>query len=389
MAKKRYEIFERPLEIPDIRISEMALTAAERAKRYREKKKANAETRESFLETERISQRQLYIPIANKTQREKRATRNNWRKNQRASRNSRENLAHIVTPPSSPTDDIVGAAPPNTHPSSAKRRGRKYIRRDRAKVRRDNMKLKVKLAIADKQSQRYRKRYERLKERHSKSTNSPATKTRKLLKGHVVSNKIRRTLLCHNAVMEQLRVKYRNNASQRKKAFIAKLLRGKILKKCLVTERVRTALGSCSRDRASFGTFAREHRCDALTERQLDTVKAFYERDDVSRLLSGKKDYIIRRKVRKQKRWLQDTIRNIHMRFQIEYTDIPVSYAKFCSLRPFWVITPRIHERDTCLCAKHANVELIADALRRAAVIQSSDIASLQHGKYLLYVRRM
>ncbi|KAF5300282.1 hypothetical protein FQA39_LY11139 [Lamprigera yunnana] len=39
------------------------------------------------------------------------------------------------------------------------------------------------------------------------------------------------------------------------------------------------------------------------------------------------------------------------------------SYQTFCRLRPFWVVTPKINERDTCLCIKHANINLKLTAL--------------------------
>ncbi|KAF5288930.1 hypothetical protein FQA39_LY03809 [Lamprigera yunnana] len=35
----------------------------------------------------------------------------------------------------------------------------------------------------------------------------------------------------------------------------------------------------------------------------------------------------------------------------------------FCRLRSFWMVTPKINERDTCLCIKHANMNLKLTAL--------------------------
>jgi len=48
----------------------MALSAAERAKRYRERKKMDGASKEAFLQKERLRQRNRYVPVADRTLRE-------------------------------------------------------------------------------------------------------------------------------------------------------------------------------------------------------------------------------------------------------------------------------------------------------------------------------
>lgn len=72
------------------RVSEMALTAPERAKRYRERKKQNKESREVFLRKERERQRAHYVPISERSKRDQRKTKRQWRKNQKSCRLHRQ-----------------------------------------------------------------------------------------------------------------------------------------------------------------------------------------------------------------------------------------------------------------------------------------------------------
>ena len=56
-------------------------------------------------------------------------------------------------------------------------------------------------------------------------------------------------------------------------------------------------------------------------------IRSFYERDDVSRVCPGVKDTVTRRGLKKQKRLLNDTIKNLHEKFTQEGNS--VSYSLF------------------------------------------------------------
>ena len=45
--------------------------------------------------------------------------------------------------------------------------------------------------------------------------------------------------------------------------------------------------------------------------------------------------------------------------------DIRISRSMFACLKPFWVIRPRVHDRDTCLCKLHENSRLVHDKLKQ------------------------
>ena len=87
--------------------SEMALTPAERARRYREKKKADAVGREEFLRKEAKRHRDRYTSVEDiASERSKRSLRKRWRANQKFSRTNRKTITEAVnavgTPPQSP-----------------------------------------------------------------------------------------------------------------------------------------------------------------------------------------------------------------------------------------------------------------------------------------------
>lgn len=71
-----------------------------------------------------------------------------------------------------------------------------------------------------------------------------------------------------------------------------------------------------------------------------------------------------------QKRLLLDSISNLHEKFGAEYPEENIGYTTFTRLRPFWVRIPTSKDRDTCLCRKHENVQLLNDKLFQLGVVK-------------------
>lgn len=97
-------------------------------------------------------------------------------------------------------------------------------------------------------------------------------------------------------------------------------------------------------------------------------IQDFFERDDVS----GKRDSITVKKVKKQKSLLLGSLKNLYKKFCEMNKQYKISYTTFCRFRPFWVIIPRVSNRDTYACRLHANAELLVGALHKAGVIDKS-----------------
>ena len=112
------------------------------------------------------------------------------------------------------------------------------------------------------------------------------------------------------------------------------------------------------------------------SNRKTQTVKLFFERDDVSRLTRGKKDTITRKKVKKQKRFLLESPGILHSKFLSEHS-IKISYSRFCAFRPFWVRIPTIKDRETCLCKIHENTKLQVEKCKQLNIIQNTNLPTL------------
>lgn len=102
----------------------------------------------------------------------------------------------------------------------------------------------------------------------------------------------------------------------------------------------------------------------------------FFVDDSVSKMCPGKKDVVKVGLVKKQRRILLDTLTNLHKKYK-EDTGHNISFVSFTRSRPKWVQPPKKSDRDTCTCVKHANMELLIDALRKPKVIQEKNITEL------------
>lgn len=103
-----------------------------------------------------------------------------------------------------------------------------------------------------------------------------------------------------------------------------------------------------------------------------DVIK-FFEQDDVSRVEPGIKDTKTKNKIKKQKRTLMGSLKNLHKKFEAEF-GYSVPYSTFCSFRPFWVLLPNVKNRDTCACEKHENIGLIFEKLKSVKVLKYTDL---------------
>lgn len=137
----------------------MALTAKERARRWRERQKNDPEKHQRYLENEKERYRSRKNSgklkcISELTERQKRSVRKRWRKNQKQKREKDKDIANLITvntPPDSPGNEDIYLV------DGRRSSGRKKVRRDRAKAYREVKKLKVKLQKKEKEIHKYKK----------------------------------------------------------------------------------------------------------------------------------------------------------------------------------------------------------------------------------------
>ncbi|ROL48480.1 hypothetical protein DPX16_2187 [Anabarilius grahami] len=288
---------------------------------------------------------------------------------------NREALRNSDTPPQSP--DNQNAEQPRSGSSRQHLEGKKQSRRASYKLHKEIAQLQHALTKERKLKEKYKKRLQR----SVKQNESSRSKVRELVKNCPVNSRIRKTLLLHEALISDIKRKYQNARNERDKQILAKVTVGKIVKKYRLQRWSEQALGFSKKRRnllksKSLTSFTRK-----TVNRFADTsiqknIKSFFNRDDVSRITTGRKQTITRNKVKMQKRFLVDTMRSLHRKFLAE-NNVRISYSSFCRLRPFWVVHPSLSDRETCQCKLHENLSFLAEKLNQLKLIETSDLERL------------
>lgn len=115
---------------------------------------------------------------------------------------------------------------------------------------------------------------------------------------------------------------------------------------------------------------------NCISSREGQLVRRFFERDDVSRITSGKKCTVTRRKDKRQNRLLTDSLKNLHNKYKAENNRV-ISFTTFYRLKPFWVVAPCENDRDTCLCKLCENMRYTSESLQNLGLIPLCHIDSL------------
>lgn len=104
---------------------------------------------------------------------------------------------------------------------------------------------------------------------------------------------------------------------------------------------------------------------------------AFYERDDISAVMPGKKDTISVRgddgqKQLVQKRLLRANLKIIFFKFQNEFADIKISFSKFATFRPRnCVLAGSSGTHAVCVCPLHENMRLLLKGMTYVMIYAS------------------
>jgi len=256
--------------------------------------------------------------------------------------------------------------------------GRRRRNASRSRCYRQLEKLECDLLNERRRAERFKQRYHRLVKKMAAGTptkchDTPRTKTRKLLRHWSTSHEtVKRTLIFHNAVLDDLRARYAACKSKNAKRKMANLVMGRTVRKCKMQMLCCQSLGFSKKMSTPK---VRQRVCSSTPWRY--AIRDFFVRDDVSRITSGKKETVTRDKTKEQKRYLCDDLLNLHRKFLSENPQFTVSYAMFCRLRPFFVLLPTLRGRETCCCRQHENLQMIANKLVKLHLIKHSNIEDL------------
>jgi hypothetical protein len=104
----------------------------------------------------------------------------------------------------------------------------------------------------------------------------------------------------------------------------------------------------------------------SLSHATIDLVHSFYQSDEYTRMLPGKKDFVsIGYRQHMQKRLILINLKELYVAFKFQHSNLNVGFSKFCSLRPRWCITTNSSGTHcVCVCTYHQNVKLLTDALK-------------------------
>ena len=102
-----------------------------------------------------------------------------------------------------------------------------------------------------------------------------------------------------------------------------------------------------------------------MAQETVDLLNVFYEDDEYSSKLPGKKDYVSIQKGVHEQKWL--VLCNLHelfVAFQESNLDVKIGFCKFCTLCLKWcVIADSSGTHLVCVCTTHQNTILLVDAL--------------------------
>jgi len=355
----------------------MPLSGAERARRYRQKKKQNDEEYANYLTKERAryhkrKERGDVKLVSEMTDREKRGTRRTWRLQKQRQRRKIKDLENLNTPPTSPP----GPFPIRLNNHSNRQR----VRKDRAKAYREIDKLRNKVTEQKKLIERYRKRLYRQSQRQQ-DLESPRTKTKYQLKGQRVSEHTRRQLLFHNALLKGFIEKYRQAKSEKAKKTLSHVFRSDMLKKYRLQTMAKKQLKLTQRqlkpDDNSGKEFQRKPRRSRIIQEMKADIESFLCREENSRMKAGKKSTKTQLGMKRQVYLLSDSLKNLHLKFLAENPRRKMSYALFCRLKPFFVRHATHRDRETCLCKRHENLQFKVNKLKQLGYLRTTDMMTL------------
>ncbi|CAG9790444.1 unnamed protein product [Diatraea saccharalis] len=336
----------------------MPMTAAERQRLYRQRLRDQNPQKYEELRLKNLNRiKKKYVKVSKLTENQKLIQRKNWRKlknNQKKKRDSQEET----------------------------RKSSKEYQRYYKRLKKENEKQKIIINEQRKKIQALQKKVYRQKilldcqisakdseQSHSSNQERPLTpnsQSNEIIQTMTTlseqdKNKVKKVILEKYVITEAIKQEYRKNKNIKK--VLRNIFTSQIVQKYKMVSNFRRVIGLKSRIR-NLSKYVVPKRSSKLVKK----IRRFYLRDDVSRASAGKKETKTFKKQKHQKRYLLDTMSNLHKKFK-EETGIKASVNTFRRHRPFYVVKPRLSDRETCVCKIHANIEFKFQALQKIKVL--------------------
>ncbi|KAJ8719460.1 hypothetical protein PYW08_011635 [Mythimna loreyi] len=355
-----------------------------------EKRKNDPQKREEMREKEKLKYQKKKEKGSRKlvkdmTPREHRAALKKWKEHCTVYRTKRLRLKSVTNTfirDNTPISDLEASPPPtrpttpipeqfSSAPSPAASSASQQQRKKEATTRRKkfNRKRNEKIARLEKKLEKYKKRLARFKSKMQKNVeDTPKTKILKMLEEPDQRKEVVKKALFGDVISNQLKENYSTLKHTKERQIFKKVVTGSLVRK--YRQWIPKEIKSLSRPGKKSNLNGLDvpvlKRCK-IPESYKRAVHNFFEDDSNSRMGAGKKEFITRKTVKKQKRYLLDTVMNLYKKFITG--NFKISYQTFCRLRPFWVVKPNAQNRDTCLCIVHSNIDMKLSTLHTANIL--------------------
>lgn len=174
----------------------------------------------------------------------------------------------------------------------------------------------------------------------------------------------------YDDLIEKLKTKCRTSNKEDKIKIISLLpnswSRAKVSDEFNVSERLVKLTRQLVKEQGILPVLQKKSASNLIDENTIKNVIRFYEDDNNSRLMPGKKDCVSVKengsKVQKQKRLILCNLNELFTEFKKENPDIKIGRSKFCELRPRWcIVAGASGTHNVCVCLYHQNVKLMTD----------------------------
>lgn len=202
---------------------------------------------------------------------------------------------------------------------------------------------------------------------------TPYSKTNKFLEENLPNvsfeekEKVKRRLLEHNVLVDTIKDRYAKTNKICEKNVLKDMVSSDIPKKYKMKTKLSSYLGLKGK--------IRHIQVKKRNSSLLNHLKDFFERDDNSVATAGKKETKTLKKVTKQRRYLLGTLNELYGKYKVEGGKI--SFSTFKRYRPFYILRPKVDNRDTCACKRHENLKLKAVELKSMGLIETKSLGDL------------
>lgn len=370
--------------------------SAEEKKNYEREKKRKQRAKiykdpilhSKFLETtKKYYQNYKRKTISNMTKKDQKAQRKKWRDAKRTQAKLKKLQNNNTLTPSSNNEtkfqvEIIKQTPSKSPYKIAgirkTRKNRESLQNKIENLEKINKELEEKNCTLKRESNRYKKKCQRLSDSSKKNEGSPSPNKKVNQIMNSSPKTIEKELRFSFALQKQIKNNY-DTASPVEKTTIARSLAGKVIKKYQCMKRL-TPLISLKRYRPHI------HEPGFILKKQVRNKdeKAVFEKvtleffldDEITTQSPNKNDFLTFKKEKRLKRYLNDTLSNLYIQFK-QRTKIKICFNTFLKYKPFFVVYLKCNARNTCACVKHLNMQLKLDRLRELKIIESSNLSDL------------